>query len=320
MQEAVTAATSRSAVSNVGAAGGTAATGQAIKRASDQLVIHNVSGRAIVLPWSKVPSGSQLIIFLRHGQTPDNVAPGDHYVLDGKGHTSQGKVLSGHNSVCLTDLGQTQAQEAGQRTVKVFGRDRMASARYVSSPQQRVRETHEGYKKGAGFNGIALSSKDDPRLMERSAGKLTGLTREEAAKQWPGMASGSVFKEASAAYPGGTAPDGTDYPGESLMTLGNRACPALDEHIAENHQTLVVTAHEMTIKTVVEHLETGCTGDHVDTSCTTDKTFEVEVPNAMPLPYAKVCDRWVRVDISEPANRPATPTAERTDVVDSMVA
>ena len=308
-----TTAVTSTEVSHVGAGREASANNPSIKLASGP-AIHG-TGRTAVVHWSEVPQGSPLVIFIRHGQTPDNVAKGETYILNGQAHVSEDKVLSGHNSVGLSDLGRDQARQAGRDTIKAFGFERMARARYVNSPQQRVKETHQGYKEGAGLEGIRLNKSDDPRLMERSAGKLTGLTREKAAEQWPEMSTGSVFKKATAAYPGGVAPDGNTYPGESMRILGDRACPAVDEHIAEGHETLVLTAHEMTIKTAVEHLETGCVSDHKTESCTTDETFKVTVPNATPLPYANIGGRWVRVDIksAKPAEQPAAKVTERTD-------
>jgi broad specificity phosphatase PhoE len=118
----------------------------------------------------------------------------------------------------------------------------------------------------------------DTRLFERSAGELTGLTWEEAGRQWPEMKKGkaaAVFQQAAAAYPRG----------ESLELVYRRAAEALDEAIA-TEQRVVVISHELTLKALLAHLMAG----KLD-----DAAFALQVENGRPISLVRHNGRWERL-------------------------
>jgi broad specificity phosphatase PhoE len=303
-----TAATPTSNVSPIATAGAAqAANNPSITLATGHQTLHECP-QIPVVRLADVPSYASFDIFIRHGKTPDNHGEGETYVVKGQTFTAVDKVLSGQNKVGLTDVGFGQGIRSGVVTERVLGRDRLAQARHVRSPQVRVGQTFQGYKQGAGLTNIELKVTEDPRQMERSAGKLTDLTRKEAATRWPQMATGATFKEAEAAYPEGVADDGKWYPGESLRIVGDRAVPAMEEHRAQDGD-VVFLGHEMEIKTKAHHLESGCAKDHVEESCTTNDAFDHQVDNATPMVYARYDGQTVKVDISEVVAQVATEEA-----------
>jgi broad specificity phosphatase PhoE len=208
---------------------------------------------------------NKTVVFVRHGQTKDNIAEGGvGYALDGASFTSRGKALSGWNGVPLTMLGVSQACGAGAQLLAVGLK--LDQALWVLSPQRRVELTFAGICAGAGLNDRDLRVVVDPGVMERSAGSVTSMTRSDASEIWIPMKAGadaSVFVDHEAAYPRG----------ESLQCVYTRAMDALAHYLPQSDLVIVVS-HELTIKAMIS----GLTRD-----CCDPATFLVEVANAQPI-------------------------------------
>lgn len=232
------------------------------------------------------PVLAERIDLIRHGESEDNVNEGKVIArLDGTLAISQGKVLSGWNSASLTMRGVSQAFKAGEAlwqeeknaaNTDAAGTVKLRDALWLYSPLLRTRQTLSGVLLGAQLtNESNLKIRPDTRIFERSAGSLTSLTWEQAAKIWPEMSKGrqaSVFNQAEAAYPNG----------ESLAIVYRRAASAIDEAIASERRIIVIS-HELTIKTLVAHLTRG----KID-----DSAFAMTVENAKPITLIRHGDRW----------------------------
>lgn len=298
--QSITGATAEG-VSVIRPGGTSAANHPSIQMAGGAQALHESRQAPVVQP-SNAPRANdpQLLVFMRHGETEDNCEAGQRYTMpDGSEHVSEGKRLSGWNHARLTALGLEQGGQAGLEMVDNFGRERLARGVYLCSPQPRAQGTFGAYSISAGIAESPLEKVDDPAFMERSAGKLTSMTWAEAGKHWPELQLGKqagVFHLANMEYPGGIAKDGRHYKGESLVDVANRAAPALDAHIAAaGGKDIFVFAHELTIKALLTHVETGCT-NHMENWCTNNETFKQVVPNAKPIVFVRTGNGWVRLD------------------------
>ena len=226
------------------------------------------------------PILAERIDLIRHGESEDNPDRGQVVArLDGRLESSRGKVLSGWNSSSLTMLGASQAVKAGEalRTQDSADASSLKEALWLYSPLLRTRQTLTGVLVGARLaSDTNLRLRPETRLFERSAGELSSLTWEEAARLWPEMQKGrdaSVFRQATADYPRG----------ESLADVYRRASSALDEAMREEKR-IVVVSHELTIKTLLAHLLRG----QIDNSA-----FAYKVENAKPITLVRRDGKWV---------------------------
>ena len=226
------------------------------------------------------PILAERIDLIRHGESEDNPDRGQVVArLDGRLESSRGKVLSGWNSSSLTMLGVSQAVKAGEalRTQDSADASSLKEALWLYSPLLRTRQTLTGVLVGARLaSDTNLRLRPETRLFERSAGELSSLTWEEAARLWPEMQKGrdaSVFRQATAGYPRG----------ESLADVYRRASSALDEAMREGKR-IVVVSHELTIKTLLAHLLRG----QIDNSA-----FAYTVENAKPITLVRRDGKWV---------------------------
>jgi 2,3-bisphosphoglycerate-dependent phosphoglycerate mutase len=99
-------------------------------------------------------------VFLRHGESVGNAEAR----------------FQGQSDYPLTDAGRRQAQALAER----WKREGVQLDLVITSPLARARET-------ATIIAQVLGSpvEEDPIWMERNAGEMAGLTREEALEQWP---------------------------------------------------------------------------------------------------------------------------------------
>ncbi len=100
-------------------------------------------------------------VFLRHGESVGNAEAR----------------FQGQADYPLTDTGRLQAQALAER----WAREGMQLDLAVTSPLARARETAAIIARA-----LHVPVEDDPIWMERNAGEMAGLTREEALAQWPG--------------------------------------------------------------------------------------------------------------------------------------
>jgi broad specificity phosphatase PhoE len=237
-------------------------------------------------PFAQIaPPLAERIDLIRHGESEDNPDQGQAIArLDGTLQLSRGKVLSGWNAVSLTMRGVAQAVKTGEsmRATDKSEAVSMRDALWLYSPLLRTRQTLSGVLLGAdlvGQNGV--NARPETRLFERSAGELTGLTWDEAARVWPEMKKGraaAVFTQASAAYPRG----------ESLAIVYRRAVEALDEALATERRVIVVS-HELTIKALVAYLTRGT----ID-----DAAFALKVENGKPISLVRRNGKWELVAVA----------------------
>lgn len=233
---------------------------------------------------------AEQIDLIRHGESEDNPDRGQPVVsLLGRIAPSPGKVLSGWNASSLTMRGVAQAVQAGEA---LKARDAqavlpMSQALWVYSPQLRTQQTLAGVLTGAGLATPEMMqlAHPDTRVQERSAGRLTGLTWDQAAQVWDEMRKGrdaGVFKRADEAYP----------EGESLALVYQRAAAALDGYVTQSRRIIVVS-HELTIKAMIAHL----LRHRID-----DTAFAVSVENGKPFTLRRVGGEWVLDRSAAPAN------------------
>lgn len=97
--------------------------------------------------------------WIRHGSTAWN---------------EQGKI-QGHTDIPLSDLGQSQARQLADRLKKDKTWDQM-----ICSDLSRAKETAEIIARALHIEKVEA----DPRLRERSQGRLEGLTLEERIECW----------------------------------------------------------------------------------------------------------------------------------------
>ena len=234
-------------------------------------------GYAIAAPGTELVA--ERIDFIRHGESEDNPDKGKTVSrLDGTLGVSKGKVLSGWNSASLTMLGVSQAVKAGevlaQKDAAVS--TKLRDALWLYSPLLRTRQTLSGVLIGAKLTADGdVRARPDTRLFERSAGDVTNLTWDEAAKIWPEMQKGrsaAVFNQVSAAYPNG----------ESLEIVYRRASSALDEAM-RTEKRIVIVSHELTIKAMVAYLTLG----KID-----ERAFAISVENAKPISLVRKGNQW----------------------------
>jgi broad specificity phosphatase PhoE len=225
------------------------------------------------------PVVAERIDLIRHGESEDNADQGKPIArLDGTLMASRGKILSGWNSASLTMLGVSQAVRAGEVLLQQEkgATTKLRDAFWLYSPLLRTRQTLTAVLVGARLaDDTGVRTRPDTRLFERSAGDVTNLTWDEAARIWPKMQKGrdaAVFKRADASYPNG----------ESLETVYRRAAQAIDEAIASERRIIVIS-HELTIKALVAHLSKG----KID-----DQAFSFSVENARPITLVRNKDKW----------------------------
>ncbi len=107
-----------------------------------------------------VETKSYDFVFLRHGESVGNAEAR----------------FQGQADYPLTETGRLQAQVLANR----WAREGVRLDLVITSPLARAKET-------ANIIGNALRTpvEEDPIWMERNAGEMAGLTREEALEQWP---------------------------------------------------------------------------------------------------------------------------------------
>ncbi len=107
-----------------------------------------------------VETKSYDFVFLRHGESVGNAEAR----------------FQGQADYPLTETGRLQAQVLANR----WSREGVRLDLVITSPLARAKET-------ANIIGSALRTpvEEDPIWMERNAGEMAGLTREEALEQWP---------------------------------------------------------------------------------------------------------------------------------------
>lgn len=224
---------------------------------------------------------AQEIDFIRHGQSEDNLDAGQPIVsLSGKVSPSRGKVLSGWNAASLTMQGVSEAVKAGEflKAHDAAAVVPLKEAKWVYSPLLRTQQTLAGVMVGAGIadDTAMLAATPDPRLFERSAGKVTNLTWDEAGTIWPEMKKGKeaqIFTDANFGYPNG----------ESLSDVYRRSADAINDY-AKTNKRIVFVSHELTIKAMLAYLLDG----KIDNS-----TFKYKVENAKPITLRRVDGKWV---------------------------
>jgi broad specificity phosphatase PhoE len=99
-------------------------------------------------------------VFLRHGESVGNAE----------------SRFQGQSDYPLTDTGRLQAQALAER----WAREGMRLDLAITSPLARAKETASIIAKA-----LHVPVEEDPIWMERNAGEIAGLTREEAMEQWP---------------------------------------------------------------------------------------------------------------------------------------
>lgn len=156
------------------------------------------------------------IYLVRHGETDWN---------------RQG-IYQGITDVPLNDRGKAQAKACGQALEGVV------FDKIISSDLSRALYTAKAIR---GDRDIPLVT--DSRLRELNFGDWEGKTFDRIEELWPGLI-GQMYRH----------PDEVKVPnGESFQDLQDRAWPAIEEAIAscQDGQTLLVTAHGATLRTII---------------------------------------------------------------------
>ncbi|MDI3256594.1 MAG: histidine phosphatase family protein [Kyrpidia sp.] len=155
-----------------------------------------------------------LVCLVRHGETAWN----------------REQRLQGHRDIPLSDLGRRQAEAVGER----LARERWD--RIYSSDLARARETAQII---ARLCGAPVTT--DPRLRERSYGRLEGLTREEISRFSPKFAGHGWEHEADEVEP--------------WEQMADRGQDALEEITADHGgRRVIVVSHGGWIRAVVHRL------------------------------------------------------------------
>lgn len=200
-------------------------------------------------------TGKILIGVMRHGETDDNVPPGQRYTRysDGKVVTSEGFVLSGHNDVLLTANGVQQCIVGGGNMGRYMESEglRADELSVLCSDLPRARLTHAYATLGmGGFGSLLPPPLYTPKLRERSAGELQGWYRDVAIKQFPEVKK--AFSDHTFRYPGG----------ESLRGCGTRAGKRLVDHALKYGRSILMFGHQLSNAGAVDYLERGEVTSH----------------------------------------------------------
>ena len=144
---------------------------------------------------------------------------------------AEGRVL-GQRDIPLSDAGITQAEEAA---VQLRG---LKMSEVLSSPLQRAIQTAEIIGQEAGIE-VAR----DPRLIDLQAGKWTGMTYADVAKNEEYQRF--LQQPASERIPGG----------ESLEDVRRRAVAAIDQALRDNAtgDALAIVTHAGIIRVLITH-------------------------------------------------------------------
>ncbi|NBB10182.1 histidine phosphatase family protein [Pseudomonas sp. SLFW] len=250
--------------------------------------VTGMSGAVLMLVLSGTALAQDAIVaeeidFIRHGQSEDNLDAGQPVVsLSGKISPSRGKILSGWNAASLTMQGVSEAVKAGE-SLKAHESEAVVAlkdAKWVYSPLLRTQQTLAGVMVGAGIadDKAIQAATPDPRLFERSAGRVTNLTWDEAGAVWPEMQKGRdarIFTDATFGYPNG----------ESLSDVYRRSADAINDY-AKTNKRIVFVSHELTIKAMLAYLLDG----KIDNAA-----FKYKVENAKPITLRRVNDKWIMV-------------------------
>lgn len=173
------------------------------------------------------------LVLLRHGQSQWN--------LENR--------FTGWMDVPLTDLGETEARQAGEK-IKAAG---LHFDRTFTSVLQRAIRTLELVLDVLGQTG--LPNERDQALNERHYGDLQGLDKAETAKKF-GDAQVRLWRRSYDVAPPG---------GESLENTAARTLPYLQSNIlpaVHAGQHVLVAAHGNSLRSVIMHLD-GLTREEV---------------------------------------------------------
>lgn len=175
---------------------------------------------------SEISIGTRLV-FVRHGQTPWNVAG----------------IWQGQADPGLTDAGLAQAREVAARLAAERER---GWRRIVSSDLQRARLTAEAIAEAV---GAPLSL--EPRLRERDVRDWSGLTQDEVARRDPETLA--AFRRGDPSVrPGG---------GESTHDVRARALAVVAELVRDHPgEHLIVVTHLGLIRTLVPDADASNAG------------------------------------------------------------
>ena len=99
-------------------------------------------------------------VFLRHGESVGNAE----------------ERFQGQSDYPLTEMGRRQAERLARKWVD----ERMQLDQIISSPLERAKETAQIVS-----DALHVPIELDPILMERNAGEIAGLTREETRQRYP---------------------------------------------------------------------------------------------------------------------------------------
>ncbi len=173
------------------------------------------------------------LVLLRHGQSQWN--------LENR--------FTGWMDVPLTDLGETEARQAGEK-IKAAG---LHFDRTFTSVLQRAIRTLELVLDVLGQTG--LPNERDQALNERHYGDLQGLDKAETAKKF-GDAQVRLWRRSYDVAPPG---------GESLENTAARTLPYLQSNIlpaVHAGQHVLVAAHGNSLRSIIMHMD-GLTREEV---------------------------------------------------------
>jgi 2,3-bisphosphoglycerate-dependent phosphoglycerate mutase len=171
-----------------------------------------------------IPSGSSLLVMVRHGQS--------QYNLENR--------FTGNVDVPLTDLGRQEAYRAGEQ-LKSFHFDVAYTSTLV-----RAQESLTIILKALGETNIPVYK--DAALNERMYGDLQGLNKADILKQY-GEEQFNLWRRSYAVQP----PNG-----ESLKDTEARALPYFTKEIEAQLMTgknVLIVAHGNSLRTIIKTLE-----------------------------------------------------------------
>ena len=170
--------------------------------------------------------GRTTLLFVRHGETPWNVA----------------RRWQGQADTPLTPAGEAQAQAIGE---VLAARETRPWTRLVTSDLQRARRTADAI--GA---ALGLAVEVEPRFRERDVGRWSGLTHDEVAALDPDLYR--AFREGDPTVRFGD--------GESTLDLRRRALAAVRTMLEAVDSHWIVVTHLGLIRSLVPGAEVGNTG------------------------------------------------------------
>ncbi len=190
-----------------------------IKKAAQES-LKNPGSTEAKLPKAESPDNPEIIVF-RHGQTHDNI----------------NKIFSGWRDSELTDVGLEQAEILA---------DKLKGKRIdlcITSPLIRSKKTAEialKYHEGVVYE-------EDPRIIERNYGTLTGMSKEKLMKENPELA---IRYRRSYDFP---PPQGESY--KMVEKRVFEFCNELVKRVKEQNLNVVICCHGNSMRAIRKYFE-----------------------------------------------------------------